>query len=383
MAIVAIVVAAIAFAAGLGAEAAFRSSSSSTSPASPALTYSQAGALANALARSVGGVWEENVSAGFDSPQAGFFPATGDYACPFPGFYIPRYTGSASAGAAPVWLFEFYESPSAVAPGLLAVLVENGSASVLVHYPEATICTTSDHDGQVVTGPVADSPAVAENATSSGGGSFLLAEPTSFVVFELAAGSPPSWTVAYNPCGLFVGRSPLSGPQTTLGITLSGSDGAFESSEDGSTVCVSSTPYLIGLSASGSPGTLANGASYDNLSVTINADLPLGNLAAYIETSTGTEVYPSDTGCLQPSLGACPEPSYGWYLVVSLGGTIQESYAGSPPTNSWFPYTTGLLSYLETGETVTIVSNGALSGSGDTFALLGTGGAVASGTITL
>lgn len=58
----------------------------------------------------------------------------------------------------------------------------------------------------------------------------------------------------------------------------------------------------------------------------------------------------------------------------------QATNAGSPPDNAWvmiFGYTTN---ELATSETITIVSNGALFGTGDTFVLLGTEGSTVTGS---
>lgn len=59
------------------------------------------------------------------------------------------------------------------------------------------------------------------------------------------------------------------------------------------------------------------------------------------------------------------------------------SYYGSPPINGWVAIPGATTSNLDTGETITIVSDGALDGSGDTFSLLGTSGSVVGGSITL
>lgn len=66
-----------------------------------------------------------------------------------------------------------------------------------------------------------------------------------------------------------------------------------------------------------------------------------------------------------------------------VGTSVQATYAGSPRDNAWvmiFGYTTN---ELATSETITIVSNGALFGTGDTLALLETEGSTLTGSTTL
>lgn len=380
--IIAVVVAVVAFVAGLGVESAIHpSSSAAASPGSSALTYAQAKALADGIVRGEAGSWEENASVGIDATTGVFYPASGSGECPFPGFWIPRFSGLPTSGEAPFWFFVYLEDTGAVSPGELVVIVENGSATITVEEPVGTICTTSYQGASAITGAVANSPAVAVNASSRGGSAFLLGQPSSSVLFEIGAGG--SWSVYYDPCGVVAGRTTLTGVQPTLTVTLSASSGAFEGSETGTTACVSSTPYTVSLTQ-GASGVLSSAADFDNLSVaTVTAALPLQYVAAYVETAHDAEVYPTDSGCFQPAVAECPEPAYGWYLTVSAGETIQATYFGSPPVNGWAEIPGYTTNDLQAGETITIVSNGALAGSGDTFALLGTSGSVISGSITL
>ena len=110
--------------------------------------------------------------------------------------------------------------------------------------------------------------------------------------------------------------------------------------------------------------------------------MPRTCVAAYSATSGGAEVYPADGGCFQPFVAACSEPTYGWYLAVSVGEVVRSTYSGSLPVHGWASVPGYTTPDLETGETNSIVSNGALIGSGDTFAPLGSEGVVLAGSTT-
>ncbi len=363
----------IAFVAGIVAGTTIHSSSSSSSSsASPAWTYDQAKSVSEALANGRGGNWQESVSLGIASPGAEIYPPTGIAGCVVPGFYIPAYDGSLASGVAPVWLFVYLQDPSSFAPAELATVVENGSAHVLVQYPQGTACTSSLNATDVISGAVVNSPVAASNASQSAS-AYLEAESGVTAVFELEAGAPANWTVGYSPCSVVPGATNESGVQPTEVLTLTGASGAITGTRPSTATCVSKRPYVIDLSQ-GPSGSLIDGAYYDNFSVTITAPLPVEYLAAAVVTAHGALVYAAPEGCLQTNFGDCPDPSFGWYLVVSSSGTVQETFAEPSAPGDWTPSSGSATTDLESGETLSVVSSTSISGTQDVLGLLGVGG---------
>jgi len=381
MAVVAVVVAALAFTAGLAVEANVHHGS--TAAGVRPLTYDQALSPASTAARGFGVGWEETAAIAVDADAPEIVPPSGSGSCGIPGFYIPRETSSIASGASPFWLFGFVLDPQNPAPAELDVVVENGSATVLVSIPAGTVCSEDDQGSSVITGTVADSPAVAANASQGGGATFLAADPQAVAILELTAGTTgPSWTVEYSGCDGLAGTANVTGNQSTLDVSLSGVTGRVLSASPGTTTCVSRVPYLIGLTPNGSPGTLGSGASYETFTVTTNALLPLAYLAAYVVTSSDAPVYDAESGCPgEATLSACPNPAYGWYLTTALGGTLQATYYGSP--GFWLPESGTAYATLASGETLTVVSTTPLAGSGDVLELVGTDGPVVESATTL
>jgi hypothetical protein len=379
--VVAVAVGVIAFVAGVVAGTTIHAPASSGSSSSAALTYGQAKDLSDPLAANRGGTWEESAVIGIASPAAGFYPPSGSEGCVLPGFYIPAYEGSLAAGVAPFWLFVYLQDPSAYAPAELVVTVVNGSAHALVEYPQGTACTDYLNATDVVTGSVTNSPIAASNASETAS-AYLEAETGVTAVYELEPGAPVNWTVGYSPCGVVPGGTNESGIQPTEVVTLTASTGALASTRLSTATCVSKRPYVVELSQ-GATGTLLDGAYYDNLTVSIDAPLPVANLIASIETPDGGPVYPANQGCFSTNFPSCPDPTFGWYLVLSSGGSVEESFSVPSTPGSWTETSGSAITDLETGETLSILSASQLSGTQDLLGLVGLGGSTVVSQTTL
>lgn len=380
-----VVVGVIAFAAGLFSGGVFSHSSGGGGASAAPLTYAQAKSLSDArISGLAGGNWEETAAIGVVSPTAELFSEPSDDDCSSLAFYIPRFTGSFTAGTASVWLIEYVQNPSEPGPGEVLTEVENGTATINTYLPAGSDCAQSEEGAPVLTSAVVNSPTAAANASAAGGGGFLDSQPNSTLVYELIAGSPTNWTLEYDPCSLAGGVTTVSGTHSTFSVTMTASTGTVATTTTGTTTCVSSLAYDIGLTQ-GPAGTLTSGASFDNFTVVMGAPLPLTNLAVWIQTSSGVPVYGYSSGCNDAALKDCPEPAYGWYVTLSVSGVVQATYPtpfGASPA-SWFELSGGSVSNIQDGETLTVVSNGALSGSSDVLALLGLGGASVTSTTTL
>jgi len=383
--VAAVVVGAIAFAAGLFAGGPLLHPSSGGAASASPLTYRQAKVLSDARVNALGGgTWEEAVALGVVSHTGQEFSSPSGDTCASPEFYIPAFTGSVSAGTASVWLFEYVLNPSQISPGEALTAVSNGTASILTYIPPGSDCSQSFEGTPVISGSVVDSTTAIANATTAGGGGYLESQPNSTIVYELETGSPNNWTIEYDPCSLVGGTTSESGTHPTLIVNMPASTGTVASTTTGTQTCVSSVPYDISLTQ-GPSGALTSGADYDNFTVVMGAPLPLSNVAVWIQTSGGNPVYIGSEGCNDLLLSGCPLPSYGWYVTVSVGTTVEATYPvpfGSGSL-SWYDIVGGTVSNIQNGETLTLVSNGLLVGTGDTLALLGLGGATITSDTTL
>jgi hypothetical protein len=381
-----VAVAVVAFLAGaLAGGALSHKSGGSTGPeSSPAITYAQAQTLADAKANTTGSGWQVVVGEGIDSPHEALLNLASS-GCPAPTLFVPAFSGSASQGVAPVWLFEYVADASALSPPSMILAVSNGTASIYTQTPQGTYCDEGLSGYQPLPSSMPTSPVIAAAAASAGGASYLADDPGATVVLGVIAGqlsSPALWEVEYSACGLPGSGSTVAGVQSTFSASFYATNGTLYHSSTGTEVCLSTTPYLVGFTQ-GATGTLTSGAYYDNLTVTINAPLPLTDVLPYLE-SNGEQVYPASGGCTSVSLDSCPDPSYGWYATLSLSGTLQATYPGTPVDPSiWMEVQVGSVLNLESGETLTLVSDSQLQGTGEIFAFLGEYGVAVSGETSL
>jgi hypothetical protein len=383
--VLAVVVGAVAFAAGLFSSGPLLHASSGSSASHAPLTYNQAKSLSDTLVGGVrGGTWEEVAAIGIVSHFGEEVSSPSGDSCPSPAFYIPAFTGSISAGTASLWLLEYLLGPTQVSPGEILTAVENGTATILTYLPPGSDCSQSAEGTPALTGTVVDSSTAIASAYSDGGEGFLESQPNSTLVYELETGAPNNWTVEFDPCSLVGGVTSESGTHPSLTVTMPASTGTVATTVTGSTTCVSSVPYDISLTQ-GAAGTLTSGADYDNFTVVMGAPLPLPNLAIWIQTSSAQPVYGAEDGCNNALLAGCPQPAYGWYVTLSVGTTVEATYPtpfGSS-TPAWYELVGGTVSNIQNGEILTVVSNGPLLLSGDTLALLGLSGATITSDTTL
>jgi hypothetical protein len=365
------------------------SSSSSSGSGSTVWTYSQAKHVADAKANASGSGWVPVIGAGIDTPYDTLVPpSSGPPGCVGPGFYIPAYSGNISKGEAPFWLFEYLQNPTQIAPSELLVLVENGSASVLIDLPAGTTCSQYLGNTPPLPASVVDSPTILANAQAAGGASYLAGETGATVTFEVSGGvggSPPApatWQVVYMACS-FYGVGGATGTHTTFLADFYASNGTESSVTTGTQTCVGDHPYTIGLSA-GQSGSLPSGAYYANYSVTIAAPLPLTDLSLVIQSPGGSSVYPASDGCYAAQVWACSSPASGWYATLTAAGILQATFPSaflSPP--GWIGVGVGAITNIQSGETLTLVSTTPLSSTGDVLAMLGANGAVVNSHTTL
>ena len=148
----------------------------------------------------------------------------------------------------------------------------------------------------------------------------------------------------------------------------------------------------LSFSPSGStPSTAGSGSTtsyYDTLAVSASSGLTTAEFGLKIVGVTGS-VNPDYTGTMpttcaatdtfnESAVGAstgCPAETSGWYAVlVGSSGTIVATYSGS----SWSATAT-----VSNSDTLVIVSNAQLAGSGDTLSAFGVGGSSVSGSVSL
>jgi hypothetical protein len=296
---------------------------------------------------------------------------------------LPVATGRVAPGTAPFWQFTFLNRSSRA--WVMATVVDR-TPHVLGPLAPWAPCSqvygvknTTNLSGYPSIHPKVDTTAVGPLALSTIGTSFLASHPHSATYYTM--GNSPlanfgwnavEWFVSYTECG--VSGASVRTPAPLDAAWVNATSGQLDFTFRGGFSCVSSS-YVLNLSkGSTSVPTLSLtvcGPSTNGSPPICGSPSGLSSMAIgpAVTTPAGLPVAPSGSLCPTwvRNVSACPNPSSGWYIVLTS------------PTGEWldsYPSVTGAGWIapnvdIETGDLLLIETTSGSTLSGDHFALQG------------
>ena len=375
-------------------------SSTGNGGTSGAMTYLQATPVASSqVAGFSGGGWALLEASGYDSNQAANLPfggtlsGTGCAFTPLPGstgtISFPAFTGSFTSGTAPSWAFLFRNASGYVA----VVAVTEGGSSVI-----GTISSACGLFGLILPVPsgIVNSPG-AVSAVASNISAFLQAHPGANESFALLGGVSflgarigPEWAVTISTCPATPSLTGSVGSSFNATVNAT-SGGVIYAQTTPSVSCASSgsggggQPFSITF-GTGTPSQA--GSTYDDLlPIAVTNGLTTNLFGLQITEGTGAVLgglIPPSTCLVNGPLSGCTATSgnggQAWYAVLlSPGGSVLAIY--DPLATNW--QTASGPVTLSNSQSIVLISNSPLAGSGDFLSAFGTGSSSVSGSTFL
>lgn len=260
---------------------------------------------------------------------------------------LPTVTGVALPGTTPFWQFTFLNRTSRA---WIMVTVVDRHAHVLGPIAPWAPCSqvygvnnTTNLAGYPSISPRIDTTTVAPLAWSAVGASFMAAHPMSAVYYTM--GNQPlgifgwnavDWIAAFTECG--VSGAPVQIPAPLDSVSVNASSGQLGFTFSGGFGCMGES-YELNLTAMPSPVPTV---SLSVCSPGSNASLPpiCGSPSALASGSIEPMITNTSAGLIAPTrslcavwtanVSACPEPTKGWYLVLTTPtGLWLDSYPGA------------------------------------------------------
>jgi hypothetical protein len=390
----ALVAAVVVVAAGLGTLYLYPPPASSTSYDADAVSFASAFASAtNALTSVTHSAWSLVSVVGIESaipvnPPTVYGNERSCAGLPSPTVWntsaLPVSTGRVVPGTAPFWQLTFLNRTSRA---WVMVTVVDRQDHILGPIPPWAPCSQVYGVNNLTNlsllpsiHPAVDTTAVELVALSAVGSSFLATHPESAIYYTM--GNQPfaefgwnayEWFVSYTECG--VSGAPVRTPADLDSAWINASSGQLEFTFTGGFSCTGSSYALNLTKGAASVPTVSLevcSPNSNNSSSLCGSPSALSSIAIepMVTTSSGLSVAPSSSLCPPwvENVSACPEPSRGWYLVLTLpSGQWLDSYPNATGAGWIAPNVD-----IETGDELALVVAPGTTLSGDSLVILGT-----------